>query len=78
MAPIAPPPQTYYPASQANREIDDLRKRNAALENALEFVGRQVCAYRARGECLLDCQGAMVCDLTGLKLVPGEKSHVQS
>ena len=64
-----------YHADEANRRLIDALERNAALETALKFMSRHTCLYRKRGECLLDCQDAMICDLTGLKMVQkGEKT----
>jgi hypothetical protein len=63
------PWEFYYPADEANRLLHAALDRAAALETALKFMSRQVCRYRARGLCLLDCPGAMLCDLTGLVMV---------
>ena len=67
---MAPKPKPIYLyAEEANRHLNDALERNADLENALKFMSRHTCLYRARGECLLDCLGAMICALTGLRMV---------
>lgn len=62
-------PDIYLDGERANRQLDDLRSHNAALENALKFMGRNVCVYRNQGECLAGCLGIVVCDVEGLRLV---------
>ena len=70
---MAPTPKPIYLyAEEANRHLNDALERNAALETALKFMSRHTCLYRQRGECLMDCLGAMICDLTGLRLVKRE------
>ncbi len=62
--------QQRPPRREPSTALQDLYQRNAALENALKFIGHHACLYRERGECLLDCLGAVVCDTTDLRLVP--------
>ncbi len=50
-------------------DIDKLRSISARLANALSFVGQRCCKYRAERKCLIDCQGAVICDTTDLVLV---------
>jgi len=61
-----------YIIEEANRLLNDALDRNAQLARALEFVSQNCCLYRARGQCLMDCTGAILCNLTGLKLVQPE------
>ena len=57
-------------------DIDKLREKLAKTEDrastmaiVAEAIGR-LCYLRHSGFCFTDCAGHVVCDLTGLKMVP--------
>ena len=66
--------QLIYSCSKAILEpleidIDKLRDRAATLENVAEAMSR-LCYLRRSGFCLLTCQGQIICNLDGLKMLP--------
>jgi hypothetical protein len=54
---------------EANRQVQMANDRAAALYNLAKAMG-SLCFYRKSGFCLVDCPGLIVCDVSGLHMLP--------
>ncbi len=57
-------------------DSDKLRKMNAQILTAIEFVQKNCCKWAAQGECLIYCLGAIACDTTDLTLVDADGKEI--